>query len=136
MSAKEKVYRSPIVVLAEFMGNIQLEGFANYSDDPRHDPWGLLDFGNRHEMKILCTFKVYGAPVLDTGMILVDSPGPCSDPSYTAGWQVYGSLVVQFRRSLRTSLRRSLRRPPSFRTSGRQTFAPTDLEGWKIPIPL
>ena len=94
MSAKEKVYRSPIVVLAEFMGNIQLDGFANYSDDPRHDPWGLLDYGNRHKMKILCTFKLYGVPVLDTDMILVDSPDPCSDPSYTAGWQVGDKLLL------------------------------------------
>ncbi len=98
MSAKEKVYLSPIVVLAEFMGNVRLEGFANYSKDPwddiRADPWGFTDYGNRHKMKVLCIFKHYGAPVLETDEIFVDVPGPCTDHSYTVGWKVGDKLLL------------------------------------------
>ena len=75
---KERVYMSPIVILAEVMGTVRLEGYPLYRD-PWNDPWGFEDYGLRYQIKVLCIFKHYGAPALESDLILVDYPGPCSE---------------------------------------------------------
>ncbi len=83
MDIKEKVYRSPIVVLAEYMGRVRLEGYPNeFYRGSDQDPWGFDDYGVRYQMRALCVFKHYGAPPLESDRILVDEAGPCSEGTY------------------------------------------------------
>ncbi len=84
MGVKEKVFRSPIVVLVEYIGFVRLEGYppAHYRGSQR-DPWGLEDYGGRYQMKILCVFKYNGAPELESDVILVDAEAPCTEGEWT-----------------------------------------------------